>query len=196
MIEKSIISEEDLSTIRHLIPGPDPILETPVRRISSDEESARVIPVADTLLDGNELRYLTECVRSNWISSIGPFVREFERQFAHACDCEFGVACANGTVALHLTLATLGLGPGDEVIIPTFTMIATANAVSYTGATPVLVDSEPETWNLDISRLEEKLTPRTKAIVVVHTYGHPVEMDAVNRFAKEHGLYVIEDAAE
>jgi perosamine synthetase len=196
MIEKSIISEEDLSTFRHLIPGPDPKLEAPIRRLSPDEESSRVIPVADTLLDGNELRYLTECVQSNWISSIGPFVREFEREFAKACDCEFGVACANGTVALHLALATLGLGPGDEVIIPTFTMIATANAVSYTGATPVLVDAEPQTWNMDVSRLEEKITPRAKAIVVVHTYGHPVEMDAVNEIAKRRGLSVIEDAAE
>jgi perosamine synthetase len=196
MIEKSIISEEDLSPIRHLIPGPDPTLESPIRRISPDEESARVIPVADTLLDGNELRYLTECVRSNWISSIGPFVREFERQFAQACNCEFGVACANGTVALHLALATLGLGPGDEVIIPTFTMIATANAVSYTGATPVLVDAEPGTWNMDVTRLEEKITPRTRAIVVVHTYGHPVEMSAVNEIARRRGLFVIEDAAE
>lgn len=196
MIEKSIINEEDLSLIRHLIPGPDPKLESPVRRISPTEESARVIPVADTLLDGNELRYLTECVQTNWISSIGPFVREFERQFARACGCEFGVACANGTVALHLALAALGIGTGDEVIIPTFTMIATANAVSYTGATPVLVDAEPVTWNMDVSRIEEKITPRTKAIVVVHTYGHPVEMDAVNEIARRRKLYVIEDAAE
>lgn len=196
MIEKSVISEEDLSPIRHLIPDPDPKLESPIRRISPEEESARIIPVADTLLDGNELRYLTECVQSNWISSIGPFVRRFEREFAQACGCEFGVACANGTVALHLALATLGIGPGDEVIIPTFTMIATANAVSYTGATPTLVDAEPETWNLDVSRIEEKITPRTKAIIVVHTYGHPVEMDAVNEIARRHGLYVIEDAAE
>ncbi len=196
MIEKSIISEEELSSIRHLIPGPDPKLESPVRRISSEEESARIIPVADTLLDGNEMRYLTECVQSNWISSIGPFVREFERQFARACDCEFGVACSNGTVALHLALATLGLGPGDEVIIPTFTMIATANAVSYTGATPVLVDAEPETWNMDVARIEEKITQRTKAIIVVHTYGHPVEMDTVNEIARRRGLFVIEDAAE
>lgn len=196
MIEKSIINEEDLSLIHHLIPGPDPKLESTVRRISPTEESARVIPVADTLLDGNELRYLTECVQSNWISSIGPFVRRFEKEFAQACDCEFGVACANGTVALHLALATLGVGPGDEVIIPTFTMIATANAVSYTGARPVLVDSEPETWNMDVSQIEEKITPRTKAIVVVHTYGHPVEMNAVNEIARRHGLYVIEDAAE
>ncbi|HEX2491951.1 MAG TPA: DegT/DnrJ/EryC1/StrS family aminotransferase, partial [Blastocatellia bacterium] len=119
-----------------------------------------------------------------------------ERQFARACDCEFGVACSNGTVALHLALATLGLGPGDEVIIPTFTMIATANAVSYTGATPVLVDAEPETWNMDVARIEEKITPRTKAIIVVHTYGHPVEMDAVNEIARRRGLHVIEDAAE
>src|SRR5262249_40892239 len=103
---------------------------------------------------------------------------------------------ANGTVALHLALATLGLGPDDEAIIPTFTMIATASAVSYTGATPVLVDAEPETCNMDVTRLEEKITPRTKAIVVVHTYGHPVEMNAVNEIARRRGIAVVEDAAE
>jgi perosamine synthetase len=185
MIKKSTINETDLTLIRHLLPAPDPVVAAP-----------RVIPVADTLLDGNELRYLTECVQSNWISSAGPFVGEFERRFAQACDCEFGVACANGTVALHLALATLGLGPGDEVIIPTFTMIATANAVSYTGATPVLVDAEPATWNLDVAQLEARITPRTKAIVVVHTYGHPVEMAVVSELAQRHKLHVIEDAAE
>lgn len=186
MIERSKISDADWEEIRHLIPGPDPKLTT----------TARVIPVADTLLDGNELRYVTECVQSNWLSSIGPFVGRFEQAFARAAGCEFGIACANGTVALHLALAALGLGPGDEVIIPTFTMIATANAVSYTGATPVLVDAEAETWNLNVTQLEARITPRTKAIIVVHTYGHPVEMNEVRAVARRHNLYVIEDAAE
>lgn len=186
MIEPCQISDADWEQISHLIPGPDPPLAT----------TGYVIPVADTLLDGNELRYVTECVQSNWLSSIGPFVRRFELEFARAAGCEFGIACANGTVALHLVLAALGINQGDEVIIPTFTMIATANAVGYTGATPVLVDAEAETWNLDVAQLEARITTRTKAIVVVHTYGHPVRMDEVRAVAQRHNLYVIEDAAE
>jgi len=106
------------------------------------------------------------------------------------------VACSNGTVALHLALAALGIGPGDEVIVPTFTMIASINAVSYTGAQAVLIDSEMETWNMDVSQLEAKITPRTRAVMVMHTYGHPVDMDAVLAVADRHGLYVVEDAAE
>jgi perosamine synthetase len=110
--------------------------------------------------------------------------------------CAFGVACSSGTTALHLVLATLGLGPGDEVIIPTFTMIATANVVSWTGATPVLVDAEPQTWNMDPSAVEAKITDRTKAIIVVHTYGHPADMTALTESARRHRLVVVEDAAE
>jgi perosamine synthetase len=106
------------------------------------------------------------------------------------------VACANGTVALHLALATLGIGPGDEVILPTFTMIATINAVTYTGATPVLVDSEPVTWNMDMNHVADKITPRTRAVMPVHTYGHPVDMDPLLELAERHGFYVVEDAAE
>lgn len=178
-----------MASIRHLIPGPDP-------ELVPDPETGRVIPVAGTRLDGNELAYLTECIESNWISSAGSFVTEFERRFAQAVDCEYGVACANGTVALHLALAALGIGAGDEVIIPTFTMIATANAVSYTGAVPVLVDADAESWNLDIGQIEAKITPRTRAIIVVHTYGRPVEMDGVEDLARRYNLKVIEDAAE
>jgi len=186
VIEKSRISEEDLAKIRHLIPGPDPVVN----------KDARFIPVADTRLDGNELSYLRQCVESNWISSIGPFVGQFEREFARAVGCEFGVACSSGTVALHLTLAALGIGPGDEVIVPAFTMIAVPNAISYTGATPVLVDVRPDTWNLDVAQLEAKITPRTRAIIAVHTYGHPAEMDEIARVARRRNLHVIEDAAE
>src|SRR5581483_8583183 len=185
-IKKSRISEEDLAKIRHLIPGPDPVVN----------KDARFIPVADTRLDGNELSYLRQCVESNWISSIGPFVGQFEREFARAVGCEFGVACSSGTVALHLTLAALGIGPGDEVIVPAFTMIAVPNAISYTGATPVLVDVRPDTWNLDVAQLEAKLTPRTRAIIAVHTSGHPAEMDEIARVARRRNLHVIEDAAE
>lgn len=183
MINESNISEKDLEEIRDLIPGPEP-------------SAPKSIPVADTALNGNELRYLTQCILSNWISSAGPFVREFENRFAREMGCEYGVACSSGTIALHLAVTTLGIGPGDEVIIPAFTMVATASAVSYTGAVPVLVDAEPDTWNMDVSQIEAKITPRTKAIIVVHVYGHPVDMDPVLEIARRRGLYVIEDAAE
>ncbi len=189
MIEIASLSAEDLAPIHHLIPGADP-------KLMPHPETGRVVPVADARLDGNELKYLTECINSTWISSAGPFVGRFEQQFAAAVGCQFGVACANGTVALHLALATLGIGPGDEVIIPSFTMVATANAVSYTGGSPVLVDADAQTWNLDPALIEEKITDQTKAIVVVHTYGRPVEMDSILETARRHGLVVIEDAAE
>lgn len=186
MIEKGRVNEEDLSRIRHLIPGPEPLVV----------KDTRFIPVADTRLDGNELLYLKQCIESNWISSLGPFVRQFEDQFAQAVGCDFGVACASGTAALHLTLATLGISSGDEVIIPAFTMIAVPNAVSYTGATSVLVDVSPDTWNIDVAQLEAKITSRTKAIIAVHTYGHPAEMDAIVEIARRYNLHVIEDSAE
>ena len=129
--------------------------------VAEEELTRRIIPVSDPQLDGNELRYLTQCVQSNWISSAGRFVREFEQAFSTAMGCEHGIACANGTTSLHLALATLGLGPGDEVVIPTFTMIATANAVRYAGASPVLVDAERDTWNLAVDGLDRAITPRT-----------------------------------
>ena len=154
------------------------------------------IPVAEPLLAGRELEYVTEAVKSGWISSQGKYVFEFEKRFSEYCGAKYGIAASSGTTALHLALAALDIGEGDEVIIPTFTMIATANVVTYTGARPVLVDSELETWNMDTERIKEKITRKTKAIVVVHTYGHPVDMDAVLDLAETRGLYVIEDAAE
>ncbi|MBI3105514.1 MAG: DegT/DnrJ/EryC1/StrS family aminotransferase [Candidatus Rokubacteria bacterium] len=192
MIREMNLGDDELGPLRDVIPGPEPRLAP---RPSSGE-SRGIIPVADTRLDGNELRYLTQCIQSNWISSAGGFVRDFEHHFAQAMGCQFGVACASGTAALHLALATLGIGPGDEVVIPTFTMIATANAVSYTGAAPVLVDAEPETWNMDVAQVRAKVTARTRAIVVMHTYGHPVDMDPLAVLASERGLAVVEDAAE
>jgi perosamine synthetase len=177
-----------LPWVRELIPGPDPVVRSASGR--------PVIPVADTRLDGNEVEYVMQCVRAGWISSVGPFVGEFEEAFGRAVGCEHAVACANGTVALHLALASLGIGPGDEVIVPAFTMIAVANAVSYTGARPVLVDCEPDTWNLDPEQVEARIGPRTRAIVAVHTYGHPAEMAALRELADHHGLFLIEDAAE
>ena len=198
MIEETRLPESVMAELAHLIPGPEPHLEVRIPRIPVAEEALtrRIIPVSDPKLDGNELRYLTQCIQSNWISSAGRFVREFEDAFAAAMGCRYGVAASNGTTSLHLALATLGLGPGDEVVIPTFTMIATANAVRYTGATPVLVDAERETWNLDVARLEPALTPRTRGICLIHTYGHPVEMDPLLELADRRGLWVVEDAAE
>jgi perosamine synthetase len=161
-----------------------------------DKGMERFIPVYEPDLSGNELRYVTDCVQTSWISSIGEYVGRFEQEFARFCDARYGIATSNGTTALHLALVTLGIGAGDEVIVPTLTFIATTNAVTYTGARPVLVDSEPQTWNLDPARLEESITPRTKAIIPVHVYGHPVDMDPVLEVARHYGLYVIEDAAE
>lgn len=195
MIKKTELPLSQLGDLAEIIPGQEPKLEVAIKRIPIDEKIG-IIPVSEPTLDGNEERYVVECIRSNWISSIGRFIREFESLFSTKCGCRYGVACTSGTTALHLALATLGIGPGDEVIIPTFTMIATINAVTYLGAKAVLIDSELETWNIDISQIEAKITPKTKAIVIVHTYGHPVDMDCVNEIAKKHKLYVVEDAAE
>jgi perosamine synthetase len=204
VIEAIDLSDEELARIRHLLPGSEPRLELPAGAPGETSEAGaagaaaprRILPVADTRLDGNELRYVTECIESSWISSAGRFVREFEERFAAEAGCRHGVACASGTSALHLALATLGIGPGDEVIVPTFTMIATANAVSYTGAVPVLVDAEPVTCNLDVDQLAAKVTARTRAVVVVHTYGHPADVEPVLELARRRGLAVVEDAAE
>ena len=155
-----------------------------------------MIPVCEPTLAGNELKYVSDCIKTNWISSHGTYLKKFEESFARFCNTKYAVSCSNGTTALHLALASLGIGKGDEVIIPTFTMIATANAVIYAGAKPVLVDSELETWNMDVSKIEEKIIKKTKAIMPVHTYGHPVDMDPILKLAKKHDLYVVEDAAE
>lgn len=131
-----------------------------------------------------------------WISGTGKYIEMFETRFAEYCGAERAVSCSNGTTALHLALLALGVGPGDEVICPTFTYVATANAVVYCGASPVFADSEPRTWNIDPNAIEQKITSRTKAIIVVHIYGQPVDMDPVMEMARKHGLFVIEDAAE
>lgn len=195
MIKKTELQLKELGNLAEIIPGPEPKLEVEINRIPV-EEARGIIPVCEPRLDGNELKYVTECINGNWISSAGRFIRQFEELFSQKCGCKYGVACTSGTTALHLALATLGIGPKDSVIIPAFTMIATINAVTYLGAKAVLIDSELETWNMDISQIEDKITKNTKAIMVVHTYGHPVDMDKINKIAKKHGLYVIEDAAE
>ncbi|HBY99538.1 MAG TPA: aminotransferase DegT, partial [Chloroflexi bacterium] len=198
MLKPVNLEVRDLGDRAEVIPGRDPELRVRLKRIPVSEEdlSHGIIPVCEPTLNGNEIKYVLECLESNWISSAGKFIPKFEQQFAARCGCHYGVAVANGTVALHLALATLGLGPGDEVIIPTFTMIATINAVAYTGATPVLVDSELDTWNMDVDQVAARITSRTRAIVLVHTYGHPVWMDPLWELANKHDLAIIEDAAE
>jgi perosamine synthetase len=148
------------------------------------------------VLGPREEQYVLEAVRSGYVSSRGPFVTRFERGFAEYIGSRHGVAVSSGTAALHVALLALGIGPGDEVIVPSFTMIAAANAVRYTGARPILVDSERATWNLDPDGLERLRTPRTKAVLVVHTYGHPADMDPIQEWAQRHGIPVVEDAAE
>jgi perosamine synthetase len=155
-----------------------------------------VIPVNQPLLNGNEMRYLADCIESGWISSEGAFVRRLEEGMAKLVDQRHGVAVANGSVALEVAVKALGIGAGDEVILPTFTIISCAAAIVRAGATPVVVDSDPVTWNIDLAQIESKITPRTKAIMVVHIYGLPVDMDPVTAIAKRHGLKIIEDSAE
>jgi len=154
------------------------------------------IPVCEPLLAGNELKYVTEAVSTGWISSSGKYVSEFERQFASYCGCQYGVAVCNGTIALHLALLALGIGKGDEVIIPSFTMIASAFAVCYTGAKPVFVDADKDSWNIDVGKIEEKVTTRTKAIMPVHIFGKMCDMDTIEKIAKKYNLFIVEDAAE
>ena len=155
-----------------------------------------MIPIAEPFLKGNEKKYLDDCVDSGWISSAGAYVKRFEKEFSKYIGSEYGVSCMNGTVALHLALEALEVKQRDEIIVPSFTYIATANAVSYTGAKPIFVDSDIETWNIDSKKIEDKLTKKTKAIIPVHLYGHPCDMDIIKRIANKNNLYIIEDAAE
>ncbi len=156
----------------------------------------RDIPVASADLSGNEERYAVEAIRSSWVSSTGDFVTRFEKDFAALCGTRSAIGVCNGTIALHLALLALDVRPGDEVLVPALTYIATANAVRYVGAEPVFVDVDPETWCIDPERLEPAMTRRTRGIIPVHLYGHPADMDAINHIAAIHGLWVIEDAAE
>jgi perosamine synthetase len=159
-------------------------------------EEPHRIPVAAPALVGREREYVLDAIDSSWISSTGQYIERFEAAFAEVAGTEHAIACCNGTVALHLALAGLGVGAGDEVIVPTLTYVASANAVAYCGATPVLVDSEPRTWNLDPERVEAAITERTKAIMVVHLYGHPADIDPIRALADRHGIAIVEDAAE
>lgn len=160
------------------------------------DEKLRYLSVCQPFLNGRELDYVTEAVTTGWISSSGNYVTAFEEEFARYCGVKHGIAVCNGTMAIHLALVALGIGPGDEVIIPDFTMIATAAAVVYTGAKPVFVDANAATWNIDATKIEDRITPRTKAIMPVPIFGNPCDMDVINAIAKEHKLHVIEDAAQ
>ncbi len=159
-------------------------------------ENLTMIPVNEPVLDGNEKKYLAECIDTGWISSEGPFVAEFERRFADRVGRKHGVAVCNGSAALDAAVAAMGIGSGDEVIMPTFTIISCASAITRTGAVPVLVDCDSLTWNVNTSAIEDRITAKTKAIMVVHLYGLPVDMDPVLDIARRHKLMVIEDAAE
>lgn len=156
----------------------------------------KYIPVCEPYLGGNEKKYVMDCMETGWISSSGKYVKAFEESFSAYCDCNYGVAVCNGTVSLHLALTALGIGKGDEVIIPNFTMIASAYAVCYTGAKPVFVDADADTWNIDTNKIEEKITKNTKAIMPVHIFGNPCNMSKIEEIAKKYNLYIIEDAAE
>jgi len=155
-----------------------------------------MIPVNQPLLNGREKELLIECIESGWISSDGPFISEFERRFATHIGADYGVAVCNGTAALEAALFAAGITQGDEVIMPSFTIISCALAAIRLGAVPVLVDAEPETWNMDVSQIEARITRRTRAIMPVHIYGHPVDMDPVLEIADKYDLIVVEDAAE
>ena len=148
------------------------------------------------MLGAKDLEYVAECVRTGWVSSAGRFIEEFEERWAAYCGRRYGVAVSNGTTALQLAVAALQLDPGDEVIMPAFTIISCALAVRYNGGFPALVDSDSTTWGVDVKQIEKKITPRTRAIMPVHIYGHPVDIDPILAIADAHGLAVIEDAAE
>lgn len=159
-------------------------------------KGTKMIPVNEPLFISSEKRYLAECIDSGWISSEGPFVKEFEKEFSKYVRKKFGVAVSSGTAALEVACGAIGLKNGDEVVMPSFTIISCALAVVNYGAVPVFVDSEPDTWNMDAGKIEEKITKKTKAIMVAHIYGHPCDMSVISKIAKKHKLLIIEDAAE
>ena len=149
--------------------------------------SSPFLPVCRPHLGGNELRYVEECIRTGWISSSGKFVAQFEERFANYLAVTHAVTASSGTAALHMACAAAGIGPGHEVLMPSFTMVATAFAACYTGAMPVFIDCDPETWTIDPARVEEKITSRTRALITVPIYGHPCDMDPLMALAQRHG---------
>ena len=169
-----------------------------VFRKKNSRESSEIefIPISQPSIGDNEIQYVTDAIKSGWVSSLGKYIDLFEEKFAKYCGTKYAIATSNGTTALHLTLASLGIKSGDEVIIPNFTFIATANAVKYTGAKVVTVDINQDSLCISTKAIISAITPKTKAIIPVHIYGHPAEMDSIIRIAKKNKLFVIEDAAE
>jgi perosamine synthetase len=155
-----------------------------------------MIPVNEPLLNGNEKKYLNECIDTGWISSEGPFIKKFEEGMAKYVGRKHAIAVSNGSVAIDAAIVALGIGQGDEVILPTFTIISCASAIVRAGAIPVVVDCDPKTYNIDVTKIEERITKKTKAIMVVHIYGLPCDMDPILALAKKHNLKILEDAAE
>jgi len=155
-----------------------------------------MIPVSEPLLAGSEAKYVEECIRTGWVSSEGKYLAAFEQAWAKYCGAEFGVAVSNGTTALQIAIAALDLEPGSEIILPSFTIISCSLAIVEAGCVPVLVDVDPETWALDLDQVEAKITSKTRAIMPVHMFGHPVDMPRLMEIARKHNLKVIEDAAE
>jgi len=191
------VSREEITTLFSEVVHVLPLLDEQGRVVDLAVFDTRAhLPVSSPLLGDRELQYVTECVLSGWVSSAGKFVTRFEESMAEMCGVRYAIATSNGTTALHLALLAIGVKPGDEVIVPTLTFIASANAVRYTGATPVFVDSELDSWNLDPGYVEQAITPRTKAIMAVHLYGHPAQMEPLLQIADRHGLALVEDAAE
>ena len=154
------------------------------------------IPISRPSITQKEIDYVTDAVKSGWVSSLGTYVNKFEKMFSEYCDTKYALTTANGTVALHLALASLGINQEDEVIVPDFTFVATANAVKYLGAKVITVDIDEETYCISPKAIEKAITSKTKAIVPVHLYGHPANMDEINKIAKNNNVFVIEDAAE
>lgn len=155
-----------------------------------------MIPVNEPLISKKEIKYVLDCLKTGWISSAGKYIQDFENKWANYCGMKYGIAVSSGTSALETAVACIGLNPGEEIIMPTFTIISCALAVIRNNGIPVLIDSEPRTWCMDVTKIEKKITSKTKAIMVVHIYGHPVDMDPVVKLAKKYNLIIIEDAAE
>ncbi len=220
-VRRALLGGYGLESPVSQVPRPDPkvayvgmalyqiagLLSEPVRVVPLLDDDARVVdlalfdqrmhlPVAEPSLGARELQYVSDCILTGWISSAGKYVKQFEEVWADFCGSSYAVSTSSGTGALHLAILALGIGPGDEVIVPSLTFIATANAVTYTGAKPVFVDSELATWNIDPNEIEKAITSKTKAIIPVHLYGHPADMDPILEIASHYGLAVIEDAAE
>lgn len=174
-----------------------PIVNEDMRLVDFSEYNENVhISLAQPQLNGNEYKYLMDAFLSTWISSTGKYITSFEKTFSKYCGARYGIATSNGTTALHLALTALGIGEGDEVIVPDITFAATINAVLYTGATPVIVDIEEDSWCIDPAEIERAITPRTKAVIPVHIYGQPCDMGRICDIAQKNHLFVVEDCAE